>query len=384
MEVFINASSSFFPNKPVSNDSIEKVLGEIREKPSRSRSIVLNNNKIKTRYYAIDPETRRPTHSNAEIAAAAISKIFAENSNLKMSETKLLCCGTTVADLLVPAHGQMVQGLLKEFSGEVISTAGVCCSSMSAFKTAYLAIKSGDTEAAIVTGSEVSSKFMRAEFFESESEEKVNELQRNPSLAFEHEFLRWMLSDGAGAVYLSNKAISGRKNLRVNWIEGRSYANEQGVCMFAGGAREKDGSVTNWKDLRLDENPGKNSYSMNFRQDVRMLLEKAPHYTIEAALTDIKKKRGLKPGDYKWFLPHYSSDYFREVLNETLKKIDFEIPQERWFSTLYEKGNIGSASILVFIDHVLKTQDLKVGEKILCYIPESARFSVYYAELEVL
>src|SRR5262249_13857291 len=158
----------YFPNAPVSNDDIEKVLGEVRGKPSRSKSIVLNSNQIKTRYYAIDPATRRPTHSNAELTAAAITKIFSENADLKLSDSKLLCCGTTVADLLVPAHGSMVQGLLKDFSGEVISTSGVCCSSMAALKTAYLSLLAGDSDAAVVTGSEVSSKFMRAEFFESE------------------------------------------------------------------------------------------------------------------------------------------------------------------------------------------------------------------------
>jgi 3-oxoacyl-[acyl-carrier-protein] synthase III len=384
MQVFINATSSYFPNAPVTNDDIEKVLGEVRGKASRSKSIVLSSNQIKTRYYAIDPQTRKPTHSNAQITAEAVSKIFADNPDLKMTDAKLLCCGTTVADLIVPGHGQMVQGLLKDFSGEVISTSGVCCSSMSAFKTAFLSITSGDSEAAIVTGSEVSSKFMRSEFFESESEEKIGELQKNPMLAFEHEFLRWMLSDGAGAVYMSNAPVDGKTNLKVNWVEGRSYSNEEAVCMFAGGAREKDESITSWKDLRLTDDAQKNAYAMNFRQDIRLLRDKAPYYTIERALTDIKKKRGLRPGDYKWFLPHYSSHFFREILIENLKKLDFEIPESRWFSTLPDTGNIGSASMLVFIDRLVRTQKLQPGEKILCYIPESARFSVYYVELEVV
>lgn len=384
MQVFINATSSYFPNAPVTNEDIEKVLGEVRGRPSRSKSIVLSSNQIKTRYYAIDPQTRRPTHSNAQITAAAVSKIFADNPDLKMSDTKLLCCGTTVADLIVPGHGQMVQGLLKDFSGEVITTAGVCCSSMAAFKTAFLSVTAGDSEAAIVTGSEVSSKFMRSEFFESESEEKIGELQKNPMLAFEHEFLRWMLSDGAGAVYMSNRAVPGKTNLRVNWVEGRSYANEEAVCMFAGGAREQDDSITSWKDLRLNDDAAKNAYAMNFRQDIRQLREKAPLYTVERPLTDIKKKRGLRPGDYKWFLPHYSSNFFREILVETLRKLDFEIPESRWFTTLPDTGNIGSASMFVFIDQLVKTQALTTGDKILCYIPESARFSVYYVELEVV
>jgi len=34
---------------------------------------------------------------------------------------------------------------------------------------------------------------------------------------------------GAGAMYLSDRAIPGKTNLRLNWIEGRSYANEESV-----------------------------------------------------------------------------------------------------------------------------------------------------------
>jgi 3-oxoacyl-[acyl-carrier-protein] synthase-3 len=101
-------------------------------------------------------------------------------------------------------------------------------------------------------------------------------------------------------------------------------------------------------------------------------------------LSEIKKKRGLHPGDYTWFLPHYSSHFFRETLAGALAGIDFSIPVERWFTSLYERGNVGSASILVFINDLIRQKTLKRGEKILCYVPESARFSVYYFELEVV
>ncbi len=384
--VYINATQTFFPNSPVENDQIENVLGMIRDRPSRSKNVVLGSNKIRTRYYAIDPVTRKPTHSNSQMAALAVSELFKNHPDLSLNKADILCCGTTVADLIVPGHGQMVQGHLKEFSGEVFSSAGVCCSSMSALKTAYLSIRAEDSERAIVTGSEAASKFMRSEFFVSESEDKLSELKKNPMVAFEHDFLRWMLSDGAAAMYLSNEIIPGKTNLRINWIEGRSYANEEAVCMFAGGERNEDGAISCWKDLRLknEEQNEKAKFVMNFRQDIRQLREKIPVYTVDRPLTEIKKKRGLKPGDYSWFLPHYSSHYFRDTLVDTLKNIDFSIPEERWFTTLPDTGNIGSASMFTFIDQLVKTKTLKKGEKILCYVPESARFSVYYLELEVV
>ncbi|MBC7741322.1 MAG: StlD/DarB family beta-ketosynthase [Bdellovibrionaceae bacterium] len=384
--VYINATQTFFPNSPVSNDEIENVLGVIGDRPSRSKNVVLGSNQIKTRYYAIDPATRKPTHSNAQLAALAIKNLYAVHLDLNLKNAEVLCCGTTVADLVVPGHGQMVQGELADFSGEVFSSAGVCCSSMSALKTAYLSILANNSTNAIVTGSETASKFMRSEFFVSESEENFAALQKNPMVAFEHDFLRWMLSDGAAAMYMSDQKLAGKTNLKINWIEGRSYANEQAVCMYAGGERQDDGSVMCWKDLRLaqDTKAPAAKFVMNFRQDIRQLREMIPVYTVQRPLPELKKKYGLNPGDYTWFLPHYSSNYFRDTLTEVLKSVDFDIPQERWFTTLPDTGNIGSASMFTFIDQLIKTKSLNVGEKILCYIPESARFSVYYVELEVV
>lgn len=382
--VFINATGSFFPNAAVDNSQIEAVLGMVNDRPSRSMNIVLGSNQIKTRHYAIDPVTRASTHSNADIATAAINDLLQKNPQLSLSDVGLLCSGTSSSDLFFPSHGQMIQGLLKNLACEVVTTSGVCCSSMAAMKTAFLSVLSGDSDAALVTGSETASKFMRAEFFESENEEKVNELRKNPALAFEHDFLRWMLSDGAGAAYLSHRPNEAGLSLKINWIEGRSYANEEPVCMLAGGTRLADGTIIPWKDLRLSDDSKAKKYAFNVRQDIRQLKDMIPIYSVEKPLSEIKKKRGLRPGDYDWFLPHYSSHYFRETLFNALTKIDMQIPYERWFTALYEKGNVGSASILVFLDELMKQKSLERGQKILGYIPESSRFSVYYFELEVV
>lgn len=52
-EVYITRVSSFLPNRVVENDNMEQYLGLIGDKPSRTRSIVLRQNGIKKRYYAL-------------------------------------------------------------------------------------------------------------------------------------------------------------------------------------------------------------------------------------------------------------------------------------------------------------------------------------------
>ena len=46
----------FFPNEPVSNDEMEEYLGYINDAPSKSKAIVLRNNGIKRRFYALTKE----------------------------------------------------------------------------------------------------------------------------------------------------------------------------------------------------------------------------------------------------------------------------------------------------------------------------------------
>ena len=61
-EVYITRTSSYFPNDPVSNDEMEEYLGFINDKPSKSRRIVLRNNGITNRFYALDKKGKDNTY----------------------------------------------------------------------------------------------------------------------------------------------------------------------------------------------------------------------------------------------------------------------------------------------------------------------------------
>jgi 3-oxoacyl-[acyl-carrier-protein] synthase-3 len=67
-----------------------------------------------------------------------------------------------------------------------------------------------------------------------------------------------------------------------------------------------------------------------------------------------------------------------------MKEIGFEIPYEKWFTNLYTKGNTGSAAIYIIIEEIFKSDRLQKGQKLLCFIPESGRFSHCYMMLSVV
>lgn len=374
-EVYITKSSKFLPNNPISNDEMENMLGLINDETSKARRIVLRNNGIKNRFYAID-ENGNPTHSNADLTFLAIKGLF--DDHFTSQNVELLSCGTSTPDLLLPSHAAMVHGLLQNRSVELNSSSGVCNAGMNALKFGYLSVKSGNTNNAICTGSERVSTWMLADKFENEIV-NLKKLEEQPIVAFKKDFLRWMLSDGAGAFLLENQP-SGNISLKIEWMEAFSYAYELETCMYAGGDKLADGSIKPWSNYKSSEWLSESVFAI--KQDVKLLdahiLQKGA-LSMKAALD----KNNISADQVTYFLPHVSSHYFVKGLYNALKDQNIEIPMERWFMNLKHVGNVGSASIYLMLEELMNSGNLKKGDKILLSVPESGRFSYSYAYLTV-
>jgi 3-oxoacyl-[acyl-carrier-protein] synthase III len=276
----------------------------------------------------------------------------------------------------------MVAGELQLPPCDVATTAGICVAGMTALKYACMNVASGTVANAVATGSELASSFMKANFFTSEANPEAD-LKKKPVLGFDADFLRWMLSDGAGAAYVSG--IKNRTGLcyRVEWIENRSYAGELATCMYAGGKKMSDGRMQGWRQLPSSLAAAEANY-FAVRQDVKLLDEHIVSTAMARTLPEIAAKRGIRPTDIQWYLPHYSSDYFRDKFYQGMKESGFEIPYAKWFTNLSEVGNIGSASIYLLMQGLMGTGKLQDGDKVLCFIPESGRFSHCFMLLTVV
>ena len=313
--------------------------------------------------------------TNAQLTARAVSAL-GENGCVE-----LLSCGTSSPDQLLPNHAVMVHGELKWPRLQVVSFSGICLSGTAALKHAWLAVRAGDVQRAVATGSELASPSLRGSSYEAEVEHKLNELKIHPEIAFEKDFLRWMLSDGAGALLLENKA-RGALSLRVDWIELSSAANELAACMYHGAEKNDDGSLHGWREFEAGQWGEKSIFSL--KQDVRLLNENVIRATLSEPLAAVMVKRKLRAEDIDWFLPHTSSKYFSDPIAQALTEIGLPIPRERWFSNLASKGNTGSAAPFIMLDELFHSGRIKKGQKLLMYIPESGRFSSGFVHLEAV
>lgn len=377
-EVYITKTSSFLPNSVVSNDEMEEYLGFINEKRSKSKALVLRSNKIRERYYAINKDGSS-THTNSEMASLAAKKMF-ENNPSEIKDVDLLCCGTSSPDQIMPAHGVMVHGHIPELGSlEVITPSGNCCSGMHALKYAYMSLRLGDKNKAICTGSERLSRIMRAEQFEEEVQQ-LSKLEENPYLAFEKDFLRWMLSDGAGAFLLENKPNEEELSLRIDWMEAVSFANQEETCMYQGGQKLDSGELKGYMEFTPNEASKQSIFSI--KQDTKQLGDKIVELSFEK-VPEIFKKHNLKSEDLDYFLVHMSSYFFEAKIAQHWDDLGMHIPKEKWFTNLATKGNVGSGSIYLMVDELLKSGKMKKGEKALLVVPESSRFSYVYCLLTV-
>ena len=379
-KVYINKIAAFLPNQPVANDAIESVLGQVGERPSRVRKLILRSNKITSRYYAIDPDTGAATHNNTELTAEAVRKLAEQGCDIDAIE--LLACGTALPDQLMPNHALMVHGELGIPPCEAIATSGICLAGTMSLKYGYLSILSGQSKNAVATGSENVSSMLRGRNFQVEIDSRIVQLEKNPVIAFDKDFLRWMLSDGAGAVWMSDTPNVEGVSLQIDWIYQKSYANDLAVCMYAGADKLEGGSLQGWREYLPQEWLEQSIFSI--KQDVKLLNEKIVEYTVTRPLLELIEQGKVDAKKVDWFLPHYSSGFFREKVYAGMLAAGCDIPQEKWFTNLSSKGNTGSASIYIMLEELFNSDALEKGDKLLCFVPESGRFSTAFIHLTVV
>ena len=396
--VYIVKTGKFLPGDAISNEEMDQYLGILSREHKVAKRLTLQNNRIKSRYYAMDPVTKSTRYSNAQMTAGAILEM--EDKDFSIADISLLACGTSSPDQLVPSHTTMVHGELKSPMCEVGGVSGICCSGIYAIKYGYLAILSGEHNRAVATGSELLSSFMSDKNFNiGVSDGAVDQLSHEPINAFESAFLRWMLSDGAGAMLLSDTPAAKALSLKIEWIDVKSYAGELETCMYAGALKTEDGKIKGWREFSLDERSAKELFA--FKQDVKLLNGNMSRIAIKEHLKGVVAKHGLKVEEIDYFLPHLSSFYFKEEIHRYMQEIGFDVPLSQWFTNLGYVGNIGAAAIFVMIEELMHEgvpvidaqgeiidretrTPLKKGQKLLCGIPESGRFTNAFMLLSVV
>jgi 3-oxoacyl-[acyl-carrier-protein] synthase-3 len=373
-DAFITGTGVYLPGDPVTNDRIEDFIGHIGGTRSCVGTRALRWNGIETRHYALNP-AGEALHSNASMSAAAV-RASLEDAGLGIESLQLLATATTQGGYLVPGHGSAVHGELGGGPLELASFQSVCASSLMAAKSAMLAVRGHEADCAVAVAGEFSSRFFRPSFYEGTAL-----VDGKGRLAMEADFLRWTMSDGAGAVVVEPRPRSGRPSLRIAWIDLTSLAGRFGPCMWAGAAPAARDDLAHFWSHRGPQ-AAHAAGGLALLQDFA-LLESVIRAWIGVYLQKVDDGR-IVPARVDWLLCHYSARSLRQEIVDLLRRTGAMIPEEKWFTTLPTTGNVGSASIWLMLDAFLKTGSARPGDRVLCIVPESGRAMVGFMMLEVV
>lgn len=356
-DCFITSTGAYLPGDPIDNEHIGQYLGQVLGE-RRVRRRILKANGIHTRHYALD-QKQNATHSVYELAAAAVKACLTTSDARHID---YLSAGSTHAPLLAPGlaslvHDQLGAEDLISHALEINSNAGICSSGAQSIVNASRAVQAGDAQAALCVGVEQSSVALKSKAFRPTYDLPTMLRDVKQSKWFMAVFLRFMLSDGAGAFLLEPCSNAQRRSLKVNWTYSRSFANEAPLCM------------------KLQHTP------LVLSQDISILAE----YMLplsRKALAGALDAQGEVLDSYTVVLPHMSSYYFEPAV----KKVMAELSPNRavpYWTNLRTTGNTGAASIYIMLDEFLRTQAVAVGDRILLFVPESGQFNYVLISLTV-
>lgn len=386
-DIYLLAASHYLPGEPINNEQIDAYVAPLDQNSRRIKQRVLGENGIKTRHYALDPEGKTVI-SHTEMACRAIQRCL-QQAQVNLTDLGLLVSASSGGDVLIPSVANMIQGALHAPPMEVHSHQGVCASSVLALKDAAQSLSQNpEQNLAVVVAAEMPSRIFKHTRFTNQKH-----------VDFEAHFLRWMLSDGAGAVLLGKGAQVLRhtaqpalaKNglaLKLAWIHAKSFSGDYPVCMqFGQGShRAKEQSADYSAEASYLDFPSvaeaEAAGHFALRQNLRILpnlFEVAVH-----EYAGLVQGGWVKPSEVDTFLCHYSSEALGKTCESMMDSAGLGIPREKWFSNLKTCGNTGSASIFMMLSEWLTTQNPQAGQKVFAFVPESGRFTVSYFMLEVV
>ena len=336
---YVRSIGHFLPNKPIPQERLLSHLGWKWTDGWLGRRVVSKSG-IEFRHFAYDDDRRR-THTASEMVTAAVQRMtvcpYAHAPTY-------LSVGTSRAPFLSPGIASIIHGdsLAQAGPMEINSNTGFCSSGMQSITNAYRAVVSGDHKAALAVGLE--SEALSLTNSPAEWDLLTMATNLKASNFVRSSFLRYMLSDGAGILMVSDEPVQG--SLEIEWVYSESRADRFPTCMV----QQHDGVV---------------------KQDPTQ-LGTVLDCTFQALQRGMEAK-GVDPKSVDHVWPHISTYSVHEEALARLEAAGFN--KNAMWTNLHEAGNCGAAAIYVLLSSAYRNGRIKSGERALLVVPEAGRFN---------
>lgn len=363
--VRIDGTGSYLPGEAVGIEQVESVLGRLDGLPERIagrldqfRQRLLSRSGVERRYFAIDPVDRRQTETNASLAEKAARQAL-QAAQTEAGEVDLLVCSNCAADCFTPPTSALIQQRLGIQRCTEIEIHSNCTGVPKSLQIAMDMLRQGRYRKALVIYTQLSSLFLRSEFY-------------NPAkVSLEHITLRWMLSDGAGALLLSlaDDDRAGPELIDA-YVESVGCDEAPGMKMVVGAECGPDLAHLPTPFLHAIYESGMH----HLWQDVARVSARGAEYALNG-LKNMLDSCGVTSDEVATFvLPfpgrHFLSDKHRELLARVLGP---EV-ESRFPFLVSQTGYCGGAASLVQFDLMARNGSFRPGDLIAVYVEESSKW----------
>ncbi len=360
--VVVRGTGSFLPNDPVPNERIDQVLGPLDQAAPRVRAFVesvgrrmLQSGGVKTRHFAVDPETHRLTHTVAALAEPAARNAL-EMADVSPADVDLLLLSCPSFDQTTPPTSTALQERLGIERCAEIEVHSNCAGVGKAMQIAFDALRVGRYRNALVVYSQLSSVYLRGCYFSQPHASKTQAM------------LRYILADGAGAVLLEARngeaaASPPQHELLGTFIE--SVGGKRAAGMTAGGGVS---------DLVERVHPAQalEQGSHHLDQDFAAVNRDAGPLLLEGVRRMLDSLR-LDPGavdHYVWSIP--TMQLYQENTERFTRQLGVGTDRMRFRAAA--SGYCGGASILIHFDEMVRAGEIQSGQTVVLHSVESSKW----------
>jgi 3-oxoacyl-[acyl-carrier-protein] synthase-3 len=356
-KVHVLGTGSFLPGPPVAIDEIESRLGRLDEAPGEVRRFssgagrrLAEHSGVRRRHFAIDPDTGELTHDFAGLAREACVRAL-ERAEVAPYEVDLLVVSMPGTDDFTPPASAALQAELGIERCAEFALHSNCAGVGKAVQVALDAIRVGRCRTALVAYSQLSSVFLRSAWL------------AQPAMTRSQALMRWILSDGAGALVLRAADDPDAPGHELVEAHTSSIGGKLPPAMTCGlGAR-----VMQTRRVGMAELVQHGLHHLD--QDFAAVSAHSAG-RLEELLLGFAAALELKPDD----IDHYVLSIPTLKLYEDARSRIGYLDWERCPFRSAESGYCGGASILVHLDEMARSGRISPGERAMCYSVESSKW----------
>ncbi len=365
--VAIKGTGSFLPGSPIGIDEVDFYLGELTEAPKkiqgwlqRMKLLMKEMLEVEKYHYAIDPASREFTEDNITMSVKAATMAL-KMANIAPQDIEFIAYGSAHQDQMPTASVRIQEALGIEKCSE-ISIHANCTSAYKALLIAYDFVRTGRYKNALVVSSGMSSSELRAEYY------------NQPLVKKEELFLRYFLSDGAGAVILKSEDIP-KNGLYIKNAFMESIGGKKPSAM-------KNHRPAYWMNPREEFEKGYHHLSQMFQDELRQNFHETGGTVFFNGLKRMLEKYPTDLSKLKYFQVNFPSKHISDLIIEECETLG--ISKNTLYSKMSNMGYVGPPMVFICLDKILREEPLVHGDLIISFVTEVSKFMQAGFTLEYL